>query len=195
MSLKFLFVLGHHLVPGVDELVNELGVMVQRIVENGGLDCRPLAFVNNKDLFLLFSGMATKCWKEVPDSCKPIIPDGSCICVYFNAPFCARCVRFPPTWINSSRKGPRACWFPRKYGIHKFVQHSVATKRNRETTYWRRLLERMGRAGLHQVLTTLFDLFALALAKRQCSIGTPVASRNLPFPPISISTWSYNNNY
>ena len=97
MSLKFLFVLGHHLVPGVDELVNELGVMVQRIVENGGLDCRPLAFVNNKDLFLLFSGMATKCWKEVPDSCKPIIPDGSCICVYFNAPFCAVCVRFPPT--------------------------------------------------------------------------------------------------
>ena len=90
MSLKFLFVLGHHLVPGVDELVNELGVMVQRIVENGGLDCRPLAFVNNKDLFLLFSGMATKCWKEVPDSCKPIIPDGSCICVYFMHRFVVR---------------------------------------------------------------------------------------------------------
>ena len=108
------------------------------------------------------------------------------LCLLY-APFRrARCVRFPPTWINSSRKGPRACWFPRKYGIHKFVQHSVATKRNRETTYWRRLLERMGCAGLHQVLTTLFDLFALALAKRQCSMGTPVASRNSPFPPISI---------
>ena len=79
MSLKFLFVLGHHLVPGVDELVMNSALWFSEWWKMADL------------------GMATKCWKEVPDSCKPIIPNGSCICVYFNAPFRARGVRFPPT--------------------------------------------------------------------------------------------------
>ena len=129
--------------------------MVQRMVENGGLR-------NGNEMLEGGPGFlqADHPWRELH------------LCLLY-APFRrARCVRFPPTWINSSRKGPRACWFPRKYGIHKFVQHSVATNRNRETTYWRRLLERLRRAGLHQVLTTLFDLFALALEKRQCSRNT-----------------------